>query len=207
MRCVPMLLAAMFVAGVPSIGADPASLPTVTVRTYNYAQVPDDSLGDARTSADAIFERAGIAVRWLDCRVPQHAAGASCIEPLERGSDLVLRLLDRGGEAMPKHARTVALGESMLDREQRTGVLMTLEVPFVRAIATQTDADMALLLGRAIAHEIGHLLLGTGDHPREGLMRARWSQQELRGFGPSNWLFSPAEAAQMRRSLTAAPNP
>lgn len=202
-----MLLAAMLVAGVPSIGAEPASRPTVTVRTYNYAQVPDDSLGDARTSADAIFERAGIALRWLDCRVPQDAAGASCIEPLEQGSYLMLRLLDRGSEATPKHARSVALGESMLDREQRTGVLMTLEVPFVRAIATQADADMPLLLGRAMAHEIGHLLLGTGDHPREGLMRARWSQQELRGFRPSNWLFSPAEAAQMRRSLTAAPHP
>ena len=201
-----MLFAAMLVAGVPSIGAEPASRPTVTVRTYNYAQIPDDSLGDARTSVDAIFEPAGISVRWLDCRVPQNAAGASCIEPLEHGTDLVLRLLDRGGETT-KHARTVALGESMLDREQRTGVLMTLELPFVRAIASQADADMPLLLGRAIAHEIGHLLLGTGDHPREGLMRARWSQEELRGFSPSNWLFSPGQAAQMRRSLTPVPNP
>ena len=207
MRCFPMLLAAMLAAGVPSIGAEPASRPTVTVRTYNYAQIPDDSLDVARTSADAIFDRAGIAVRWLDCRVPQNAAGASCIEPLEEGSNLMLRLLDRGGGKTATHARTVALGESMLDREQRTGVLMTLELPFVRAIATQADADMPLLLGRAIAHEIGHLLLGTGDHPREGLMRARWSQEELRGFRPSNWLFSPAEADQMRRSLTASPSP
>jgi hypothetical protein len=58
-----------------------------------------------------------------------------------------------------------------------------------------------------MAHEIGHLLLGSGDHPREGLMRATWSQDELRGIRPSNWGFSPAEAAQMRQNLAPSPTP
>ena len=202
-----MVVAAMFVASLAEIGAEPAAPLTVTVRTYNYARVPGDSLVDARASAGAIFERAGIALNWLDCRVPQSAEGANCTEPLHQGSDLILRLMDRGSNAASNPSRVVTLGESMLDHERRTGVLMTLDLPFVRAIASQSDADMAVLLGRAIAHEMGHLLLGSGDHPREGLMRARWSQDELRGLRPSNWLFSPAEGAQMRKNLEQSPAP
>ncbi len=196
-----MFLAATLAAGVPPSGAEPARHPTVTVRTYNYAQVPDDSLRDARTSAGAIFGQAGIAVRWLDCRVPQSAAGAGCTEPLEQGSDLILRLMDGSSNVMRTPSRMVALGESMLDRERRSGVLMTVDLLPVRSIAGQASADTALLLGRAIAHEIGHLLLGSGDHPREGLMRAKWSQEELRGLRPSHWRFSPTEALRMRQNL------
>jgi hypothetical protein len=196
-----MFLAATLAAGVPPSGAEPASDLTVTVRTYNYAQVADDSLRDARTSAGAIFGQAGIAVRWLDCRVPQSAAGAGCTEPLEQGSELILRLMNGNSSVMQTSSRIVALGESMLDRQRRGGVLMTVDLLPVRGIASQANADTALLLGRAIAHEIGHLLLGSGDHPREGLMRARWSQEELRGLKPSHWRFSPSEAARMRQNL------
>ena len=194
-------------ANVQPGNAEPAAHPTVTVRTYNYALVPDDSLAHARASTRAIFERTGIEVRWLDCRVPQSTAGAGCTEPLQQGSDLILRLMEPSGDALTNAPRVVALGESMLDRERRSGVLMTLDLRFVRTIAAQAEADLPVLLGRAIAHEIGHLLLGSGEHPREGLMRARWSQEELRGFRPSNWGFSSAEAAQMRNNLAQSPTP
>ncbi len=81
----------------------------------------------------------------------------------------MLRLMDR----IPAQGdRIVALGESMLDREQRGGVLMTIDVFPVRAVAEQAFTAVPTLLGRAIAHEIGHLLLGSAEHPRSGLMRA-----------------------------------
>jgi hypothetical protein len=89
----------------------------------------------------------------------------------------------------------------MLDREQQGGALMTVDLFPVRTIAEQAAADFATVLGRAIAHEIGHLLLGTPDHPKEGLMRARWLQDELRGVRPAHWGFSTREAAQMRHGL------
>jgi len=49
----------------------------------------------------------------------------------------------------------------MLDREQRAGVLMTIDVVPVRAVAQQASTATSTLLGRAVAHEIGHLLLGS----------------------------------------------
>ena len=89
----------------------------------------------------------------------------------------------------------------MLDREQRGGVLMTVDVFPVRTIAGQASTPVPTLLGRAIAHEIGHLLLGSAEHPRFGLMRALWSHDELRGVKPAHWGFSRREGAQMRETL------
>lgn len=89
----------------------------------------------------------------------------------------------------------------MLDREQRGGVLMTIDVFPVRAVAERTATSVSTLLGRAIAHEIGHLLLGSAEHPRIGLMRALWSQEELQGLKPAHWGFSTREAAHMRETL------
>ena len=170
----------------------------VTVRTYNYATIPSEELDAARSEARRIFKRAAITVDWIDCRVPGATTGAPCTEPLLPGRDLMLRLTER---TPVNNGRSAALGESMLDREQRSGVLMTIDISPVRAIATRSATATPTLLGRAIAHEIGHLLLGSGEHPRLGLMRAHWSNDELRGLKPAHWGFSSREAAQMRQAL------
>jgi hypothetical protein len=170
----------------------------VAIRTYNYAAVAAGELAAARGEAAHIFKRAGIQLEWIECRVPGSVEGAACTEPLLAGRDIMLRLVDRP----PSHGeRIVALGESMLDREQRGGVLMTIDVFPVRTVAGQAFTAISTLLGRAVAHEIGHLLLGSSEHPRLGLMRALWSHDELRGLKPAHWGFSAREAAQMRRTV------
>ncbi len=174
---------------------------TVNVRTYDYTNLTAGNLADARAEADRIFRNARIAVRWIDCWVPGKPGGAPCTEPLAAGKDLMLRLVDRMPSADAPTARISPLGESMVDREQRGGVLMTVDVFPVHRIADRTSTSASLLLGRAIAHEIGHLLLGSADHARLGLMRPFWSHDELRGSKPADWGFSSREAAQMRQTL------
>ena len=191
-----MLLAAHARVG----DAAPRLEATVVIRTYNYAAVSPGQLAGAKTEAEHIFRRAGIAIEWIDCRVPRDASGAPCTDPLLAGRDLMLRLVER---AAGDGERVVVLGESMLDREQRGGALMTIDLFPVRATAARTSAAAPTLLGRAIAHEIGHLLLRSGDHPRSGLMRALWSADELRGLKPAHWGFSAREAARMRQTLRA----
>jgi hypothetical protein len=187
-----ILMTASTVHGAPSSAAP------VAIRTYNYAAVSADELAAAKSEAAHIFTRAGIPLAWTECRVPGEDAGASCTEPLLVGRDMMLRLVDR----VPVSGdRIVALGESMLDREQRGGVLMTIDVFPVRAVAAGASTSWPTLLGRAIAHEIGHLLLGSAKHPRLGLMRALWSHDELRGVKPADWGFSAREAALMRQGL------
>jgi len=41
------------------------------------------------------------------------------------------------------------------------------------------DVLLARMLGRALAHELGHYLLGSKGHTAAGLMRARWSVDAL----------------------------
>ena len=181
-----------------TLDAAPRTQSAVAIRTYNYAALSVAQLSESRAEAAHIFRQAGIALEWVECRVPGSVDGVPCTEPLLVGRDLMLRLVDR----LPSPGeRIVALGESILDREQRGGVLMTVDVFPVRAIAARASAPVSILLGRAIAHEIGHLLLGTPTHPRLGLMRALWSHDELRGAKPAHWGFSSREAAQMRETL------
>jgi hypothetical protein len=174
---------------------------TVVIRTYDYANVSSLELAAARTEAEHIFRSAGIAVEWTDCRVPGRTDGPACTEPLVAGRQLMLRLVDRTPVNTADTDRVMALGESMVDREARSGVLMTVDLFRVRTIAERASTGTPVLLGRAIAHEIGHLLLGSADHPRLGLMRAFWSHEELRGLKPANWGFSSREAAEMRQTL------
>ncbi|PYV32761.1 MAG: hypothetical protein DMG22_12175 [Acidobacteria bacterium] len=51
----------------------------------------------------------------------------------------------------------------------------------VISMAEGANATLAVLLGRAMAHEIGHLLLGANSHSRTGIMRASWSGESSNG--------------------------
>ena len=198
MKAAAYFMSIIVGAHAATLDAAPRPHAAVAIRTYNYAALSGAQLSESRAEAAHIFRQAGIVLEWIECRVPGGQDGAACTEPLLVGRDLMLRLVDR---TPSPGERIVALGESMIDREQRGGVLMTVDVFPVRAIAERASAAFFLLLGRAIAHEIGHLLLGSSEHPRLGLMRALWSHDELRGARPAHWGFSSREAAQMRETV------
>jgi hypothetical protein len=192
---------------------------TVVIRTFNYGQVPPDDLAHARDTADRAFHHAGIFLQWIECAVPMRSFSdtgrsmiddgrstlddrGSCLTPLREGVDFILRLMQSTppptGAISP---RRVAMGSSLLDIDARAGALTTVDPDAVLEIARAAGAEFPTLLGRAIAHEIGHLLLGRSGHSRNGLMRAIWSRDEIRGSRPAGWQFSASEAAQMQRGL------
>ena len=185
-------------AGVSHGAPPPAG--SVIVRTYNYAAMPAGQLAAAQSETTRIFRHAGITLVWVGCRVPGGDEGSACTEALH-GRVLMLRLVDR---TPAQGERIVALGESLLDRQERGGVLMTIDMFSVSSVASGASTSVSTLLGRAIAHEMGHLLLGSAEHPRLGLMRALWSHEEMRGRKQAYWGFSPREAARMRQALRAS---
>ena len=86
----------------------------------------------------------------------------------------------------------------------------TVFIDRVRAVARGAGVSERQLLGRAIAHEIGHLLLNTNTHAATGLMRATWSVAELRRHRDDDWQFDAEEAemiraAVVRRTVSPAP--
>jgi hypothetical protein len=55
-----------------------------------------------------------------------------------------------------------------------------------------------------IAHELGHLLLGTASHSPTGLMSAVWQDPELQQAARTNLFFTGREGERMRFRFAAA---
>jgi hypothetical protein len=168
----------------------PASdLPAMVVRTYDAADTPTEFQQSALLVAAAILDRAGLSVRWIRCN--PNAFSAACRKPLG-AYELAVRLVKlRERPTTP----TLPLGEANVDVVRRTGSLATVYANRVRWFADASGVDFSTVLGRAIAHEIGHLIIGTTMHPTTGLMRAVWAPKEVAG---EHWLFAEADAQALR---------
>lgn len=204
MRILSSFILALLVVGLTAgEAAGPQSFRNhVVVRLYNLFGLPDEAMGRALLTAGSIFRRAGIESAWRDCVVPTHfspSASDPCDEPLNslNFEEVMVRII-----ATPEAMREEdTLGYSFVDMSVRSGVLSTVFADRIDSMAERTTTDVATLLGRAIAHEVGHLLLGTISHSSKGLMRAHWFDPELRLNLQDDWTFSKGEATAMRSNL------
>ena len=169
---------------------------TIFIRVFNNLDVPAGDLAAARQQAGAILRDAGIQAVWLNCwqgdRQPSDAP-FRCREPLD--DDLVLRL-QKTHKA--DGSKFVSMGFSLVRDDHAAPFLSTVYVDRVESVARAAGIDARRLLGLAIAHEIGHLLLNSNSHARTGLMRADWSRAELRRNEAGAWRFLHSEAADLR---------
>jgi hypothetical protein len=169
---------------------------TIIIRSYNNFGLPASDLAVARQHAQAVLQLAGLSIVWVDCWVadPQPAsAPARCQEPV--GGDIVLRLL-KTSRADP--SRFVSMGFSLVGTADATPFLATVYVNRAESVARGAGIDARRVIGLAIAHEIGHVLLNTSTHAPSGLMRADWSRHELRRTDAAAWHFLDTEAASVR---------
>ena len=61
--------------------------------------------------------------------------------------------------------------------------------------------SLSRILGNTMAHEVGHLLLGTNAHSQMGIMRPKWQGQELRRVGMGALLFTPEQGRSIQTKL------
>ena len=167
----------------------------VVVRVYDASGVLTGTNLTALDYARKTLEAASIDVVWRLCATPR-----VCDAPLARG-EFAIRIVRSPGPR--QYSRLLPLGNALLDVRTGSGVLATIYVDRVEWLAHEAGADSRTLLGRAIAHELGHLLLATTTHGPVGLMRAFWSQEEVRRGHPRDWTFAPAELTAMRTRADA----
>ena len=169
----------------------------IVIRTYDAAAAGD--LAPARSAAAAILEEAGVAVTWVSCdAVFVRRDDNPCLAPLA-ANELAVRFV-----RLPPHLAAqdlVTLGQSLVDTGLRGGALATIYVNRVVTLADRCRLDVQTLLARAVAHEIGHLLLGTSAHAPSGLMRAAWSQAALRRAVADDWTFADPDARALREGV------
>jgi hypothetical protein len=169
------------------VAAPPAE--RVVVRSYNKFGVAPRELATALETARVILNSAAIDLVWREC-------GQCDDRPGPR--ELIVRIVAAPAQAVPE-----SLGYSLVDLRQRSGSLATIFGDRVESMATAAKFDPGVLLGRTIAHELAHLLIGTTEHSTHGLMRARWNGAELERDLQEDWLLSRDEGKRMRRGLVA----
>jgi hypothetical protein len=165
----------------------------LVVRTYNNARVTAAELTEARGVASAILEGARLQTVWRDC------ATAAC-DDAPGPRELIVRIV-----AAPQGIVADSLGCALIDLQDGAGTLATIYSDRINVVAFRTGVNAGTLLGRAVAHEIGHLLLGTARHSASGLMRALWSDRELQRPGRADWTFGPEEVASIAGRFAARP--
>jgi hypothetical protein len=165
----------------------------LTVRVYDNANVPKAALRTALDVAGQALRPADVDVTWLTCST---SSGGRCTVPLGRG-ELMVRLVRSTAQSPSDDDE---LGTALVDPATGTGVLATVYVDRVERLARGSEGDLGTLLGRAMAHEIGHLLMGRASHAVHGLMRPRWTRAEIARNARADWRFEAPELRAIRAS-------
>jgi len=175
----------------------------ITVLVSDYAQVPRGILAGAIRQTMRIFHEAGIETAWVNCTAPapEAQADAACFQPL-RPTYLVLRIHPRFQDA-DGIFRETTLGFSLLAAERGRSAHASIFYDYVEDLAHSGDASRDQILGHAIAHEFGHLLLGTMGHSLTGLMRARWDRADLLLATVERLKFTSQQAEVIRANVRA----
>jgi hypothetical protein len=164
----------------------------ITVRVLNPARVPAGMAAEAERTAADIFKEAGVAIGWVDCE----ASDACRREP--GPLEFWLHLLDK----QPATLSGDALGYALLTHEPRNeGSYAAVSWAPVRRLADSMEIGAGPILGAAIAHELGHLLLDSHSHSREGVMAERLRTPELIGAARGELLFDGDQAEAIRREI------
>jgi len=194
-----VLTMTMPAAAAQDVDPAPSELDGIIVRTYARPDVLD-AMETARRAADASLRRAGVSVYWVECGVSPDDEPLSqrCERPVQ-SNELVVRLVEH---VVPdRRSDGDALGFAYVDAKTGRGWLATVFVDRVQVMARTACINVGELLGRTLAHEIGHLLLGTNRHGGRGLMRAAWSTADLRRDGSTQWSFEQKEGETMRANI------
>jgi hypothetical protein len=169
--------------------------PQVIVSVHNYAQIDSRVLLGSEQIVSDILRKAGVKVIWLVCTSGDGShSDADCAKPLGV-ADLNLHLPEPNATKLYHRADCVygfTLGKNawvFFDR--------------VKASALEHQLNTSHVLGNVLAHEIGHLLLGENAHSNLGLMRARWSTQQLMAASRGELSFSEIERGRIRDFVIA----
>jgi hypothetical protein len=162
----------------------------VPVRIFDSSRQFDDQRRVALETAAAVMATAGVRVHWTVCSETRSSA-AGCTSLLN-DTERAVRL--RRTSPTWSREEIAPLGDSVVDGQSQSGVLATIYADRVEWMASRAGINRNVLLGRAIAHELGHLLLGAG-HTSTGIMRRHWTVNDLRCERPGDWEFTKEQAS------------
>lgn len=174
---------------------------TITLRVYDYVHLDRKILSTAEAEAAGILGRAGVSVRWVDCPT-SHAVVADfpdCQTPPQL-NDYFLSILSNEMTATQGNSEDAMGAADDSDHGSRRAAIFFNRID---SLAGGDQAPANVLMGRVIAHEIGHLLLGPNAHSRTGIMKAAWSARELGMLAAHEMFFTPEQSSRIEARLAA----
>lgn len=190
---LPALASLIFLGAAP---AGAAENPQVTVFVYDDAQVFPHTLTRAEQRATKIFSQAGFDITWLDCNGNNGAGDMVACGHVDGPAHLVLCITTH----IASTASDAAFGMAFLGADG-TGRYGDVFWKRVQQLQETSHVDVAAILGSVMAHEMGHLLLGSNAHAMSGIMQPRWEAGELSRVGMGTLLFMPEQARRMRARM------
>jgi hypothetical protein len=171
---------------------------TIALWVRDTAQVPDDVLAQAQAEVTQIYRQAGVEIVWLASVSPLDDTDADR-EPWFTVAILSRRQAERLHPALMRDGVGVALN-GPTTRAHMAYVFYHR----VERLTGGNGLHLAPLLGIAMAHEIGHLLLPYKVHSPTGLMRRNWTKADLRLAQRSGLFFTAAQSQLILRGLAGA---
>jgi len=169
-----------------SWGAD--EYPKLVLRVYDFAGIRTSDLAGAVAETVRIYRAAGIELIWTE---------ADPAEPAMVASVVVASIVSSGRPDFP----VTVLGQALPFAV--SGGRITLFLDNIRARAAEGALPFPVLLGHALAHELGHVLgAGARDHRFPGLMCAKWGPMEFDRMRHGALGFSHSQSVAMRHALT-----
>jgi hypothetical protein len=195
---VHILASGMAAPAASASAVPPLVLSLRLVATQELAPLAAQAL---RSEAESIWRAGNVSLRWVDGDAAPDA-----------GAFLKMLVLARPETRRSRNSGTIA-GE--LVRADGTPAIAIASITAARrAVEEQRrlalpespvteERRLGLVLGRVLAHEIGHYLLDTDTHAGEGLMRARIAAHEFADLRPGAFHLDKAATAYLA-ALTAA---
>ena len=181
--------------------AQDADRQTVVIYVYDLAGASSRTLNQTTEGAGRILASAGVEAVWRlspadaseahECDMQGTSHGTSSRRPESR-DHLVLRPV----RDFPERYLPGAMGYSLPDAS--FGVHATVFYDRIKAVSRTGDVSLSMILGHVIAHEIGHVLLGTIDHSPTGIMKARWGTEDYQQAGMGLMKFTAREGEAIR---------
>ena len=177
---------------------------SLNIHLYNLAGVPSRTLGSATRDAAEILATAGVSnVCW---RLIADAAEAHMVSQSVRPKLPEHRLINSRAyfvviieRGFPGNYLPDQLGYAFPDA--LVGVNASVFCDRIEQLHKSADIDLPTLLGHALAHEIGHVLLGTSEHSTAGIMKAVWSRADFQFDGLRFMEFTPSQRARIQSRL------
>jgi hypothetical protein len=177
--------------GVTASAQGLAGGPTVTLHVTDYARVPPGELAAAEAYATRIYRAAGIETIWATTPWRRSEAGSLHLRVVILSADMTASKCKRAqfGPAV--------MGTAIDGIGDGAGRIAYIFASRIAEAAGKSAAPFERGLGHVMAHEVGHLLLGSHSHSPTGLMAPDWNPRE------KNVRLTSAQAQRIRARAAA----